>query len=155
MSKKLLFIVIGGVLVVLVAGMGTGFYLLLNKISSLHPVPKTMNKEGAGSEKDAAAMGPKYPLETLIANLSDPGGNRYLRVTMEFELSTPGLEEELKLRNSQIKDSLLMTISTMGLREINTVEGKNGLRTRIMERLNGFLKGGAITSVFFTEFVIQ
>ena len=155
MPKKLMFGVIGGVMAILVVGMGAGFYLLWNKVSALNTAIENMNVEKVDAQEKKAVIGPKYPLETLIVNLSDPGGNRYLRLSLELELSKLELEKELKMRSSQIKDALLMIISSKGIKDINTAEGKNRLRIRIMERLNEILTAGPITSVFFTEFVIQ
>lgn len=155
MPKKLMFGVIGGVMAILVVGMGAGFYLLWNKVSALNTAIENMNVEKVDAQEKKAVIGPKYPLETLIVNLSDPGGNRYLRLSLELELSKLELEKELKMRSSQIKDALLMIISSKGIKDINTAEGKNRLRMRIMERLNEILTAGPITSVFFTEFVIQ
>jgi len=165
MSKKVLIIVAAGALFVIIIATGAGFYLLWNKVSSLNTALESMNKDEAEEdvaeedeaedEDDISKIGPKYPLETMIVNLSDPGGNRYLRVTMELELNEPVLEGELNLRVPQIKDSLLMIISTKAIKEINSAEGKNNLRSEIITNLNNLLKSGSITNIYFTEFVIQ
>ena len=159
MSKKIIFIAAGGALLILVIGMGAGFYLLWGKVTSMSQALEDAKKEGAEGEENAedpaTQIGPKFPLDTMIVNLADTGGNRYVRLTMELELSAMELDTELKARSSQIKDAMLMTISTRTLADINSAEGKNSLRNDIIAKVNGLVQTGTVSNIYFTEFVIQ
>jgi flagellar protein FliL len=39
--------------------------------------------------------------------------------------------------------------------EISTTQGKVALRDELMAKVNGYLKKGAISTIYFTEFVVQ
>jgi flagellar FliL protein len=96
-----------------------------------------------------------YKMDTMIVNLADRGGKRYLRVTMQFELNTPEVVEEIEKRLPQIRDSILMVLPAKQYADISTTQGKIALRDELMAQLNGYLKTGAINTIYFTEFVVQ
>jgi len=156
MSKKLIIVlVLVGFLIL--GMMGAGFLIIWTKVSSM---PAGGGPPAAANGADPAAaegesIGVTRPLDTFIVNLAEEGGNRYLRVTMELELSTEALGAEIDRRLPQVRDSLLMILPTRKVAELGTVEGKTALREEIIDRLNEFLTTGEITNIYFTEFVIQ
>lgn len=160
MSKNVLVIVI--IVVVLFMGMmGAGFFVLWTKMSA---TVAQVQAGAAGEEDEEEALeeevaeiniGTMYRLDTMIVNLADKGGKRYLRITMELELSKPELVEEIDLRLPQLRDSILMILPTKTYDEIGTTPGKIALRDEILARLNSFLKTGQITTLYFSEFVVQ
>ena len=164
MSNKVLLILMGLVLV-LVLGMGGGMFMIWSKLSAVSPkavVPET----GAEVTPDKAKpeeIGAVVSVDTFIVNLADPGGNRYLRVTMDLELvgkpadksggKTAG--DELAKRMPQIRDAILMILSTKRYVDISTPEGKTALREEILNAANGLLASSQISRIYFKEFVIQ
>jgi len=164
MSKKVLIIIIA-VFVLLMGMMGAGFFLLWSQMSATVAQVQNQNGEPEEPEKDAAveenAIGTMYQLGTLIVNLADHGGKRYLRVTMELELKPNGenepaeVIEEIEKRLPQLRDSILMILPTKQYDEISTTAGKISLRDELMAKLNAFLKIGQISKIYFTEFVVQ
>jgi flagellar FliL protein len=155
MSNKILILLIG-VLLVMMFGMGSGLFLMWNKISDINLQANanagTQNNQGANGEHP---LGPIYALETFIVNLADKGGNRYLRVTMDLELGNPELEVEIGKRLPQVRDSILMILPSKRFDDISSVEGKIALRDEILETLNGFFTQGKVTNIYFKEFVVQ
>ena len=89
MSKKVIIIIIA-VFVLLMGMMGAGFFLLWSQMSAtVAQVQKQNGAEEAPEEEvvvEETKIGPLYRMDTLIVNLADQGGKRYLRVTMELEL---------------------------------------------------------------------
>ena len=158
MSKSVLIIVLAGSLLFM-GMMGTGLFLMWSKVSaldhSLNPKSEEEAGENAESEGISDAVGPTYNLDTFIVNTADPGGTRYLRVTMNLELNDELLKEKLDRRLPQIRDSILMILPEKKLSDIQSVEGKNALRTQLMAKLNSFFEEGGIKNLYFTEFVIQ
>lgn len=165
MSKKLIIIIIA-VFVLLLGMMGAGFFLLWTQMSATMAQVQMQQNGKDGEAEDAAAeeestIGPLYRLDTLIVNLADHGGKRYLRVTMEFEFK-PNEEveaseviEEIEMRMPQLRDTILMILPTKQYADISTTPGKVALRDEIMAKLNTFLKKGQISTIYFTEFVVQ
>lgn len=163
MSKKMI-IIIMAVFLLIMGMMGGGFFLLWSKMSATVAQVQLQNS-GQEDEEEAAqegaTMGPLYRMDTLIVNLADHGGKRYLRVTMELELKpnehveTAEVVEEIEMRLAQLRDTILMILPTKQYAEISTTPGKIALRDELMAKLNPFLKKGQISKIYFTEFVVQ
>ena len=95
MSNKLVFILIGVVLLVVV-GLGGGFFLMWTKMSTMNAqVAAVPNAQAAMGPNGQAVLGPIFSLDTFIVNLADKGGNRYLRVGVPDLLQPyhPGIGE--------------------------------------------------------------
>ena len=111
--------------------------------------------ESSGKEKISEGEKINYPLDSFIVNLADPGGRRYLNIKIVLELSDKELIDHLKIQVPQIRDRILMILPTKTFKDIQSVEGKNSLRTEIIGELNSLLQEGKITSLYFQEFVVQ
>jgi len=158
MSNKLVIIMMG-LLVLLLVAIGGGLFMMWSKVSSLdqavNPPSQEESQEAIKEESEELKIGTVFPLDSFIANLADPGGNRFLRVTMELELDNDDLTNEMEKRLPQIRDCILLILPTRAYQDIQTVEGKIALRTEIIAKLNVLLKKEAITNIYFTEFVTQ
>ncbi len=167
MSKKVLIIIIG-VFVLVMGMMGAGFFVLWNQMSNTVAQVQQQNdgdtadeEETDGEEEQEVVVGPMYKLDTLIVNLADQGGKRYLRVTMELELKVPEEVEEAEVideiekRLPQLRDSILMILPSKQYADISTTDGKVLLRDEIIAKLNSYLRTGQIGNIYFTEFVVQ
>ena len=158
MSKKFMIIMMG-LLVLLLAAIGGGLFMMWSRVSALdqvvNPPVQEESQEVVKDESEEPTIGPVIPLDSFIANLADPGGNRFLRATMELELANDDFTKEMEKRLPQIRDCILMILPTRRYQDIQTVEGKTALRTEIIVKLNALLKKEAITNIYFTEFVTQ
>jgi len=152
MSKTVLIIIIS-VAVLFMGMVGAGFFILWNKISQV-PVDPSKVAEMAVEEEENV-IGPLYPLDTMIVNLSDDGGKRYLRVTMALELSDPESVDTIESRLPQIRDAVLMILPTKTYDDVSTTDGKIALRNQIMEKINTLMTKGRVNNIYFTEFVVQ
>lgn len=109
-------------------------------------------KEG---DTSGTTLGPMLPLEPFIVNLAEPGGKRFIKVTMEMELGSKEMDAEFKNKLPQFKDHIITVLSSKTMDEVITAEGKFKLKEEIMARINQNLKTGVVKNVFFTEFVVQ
>lgn len=123
-----------------------------DKEASASAHAESAEKEGHGGKEDASAV---YKLEPFIVNLQDNSGTRYLKLTLNLELSSSGITSELNSQNTKIRDSLIILLSSKNYSDIGTVEGKYQLRDEIVARVNQFLTRGKVKTAYFTEFVIQ
>ncbi|MBW1670342.1 MAG: flagellar basal body-associated FliL family protein [Deltaproteobacteria bacterium] len=96
-----------------------------------------------------------WPIDSIIVNLMDNNGERYLKITIQLEISNEDCVPELDSLKPEIMDSLLDLLSSKVYKEIVGFEGKQRLRDEIAIRLNNYLSKGQITKVYFTEFIIQ
>jgi flagellar FliL protein len=107
------------------------------------------------TEEKKPTLGPIQPLETFIVNLNSADGQRYLKATMSVELSDEAAIKEAATRTAQLRDAIIILLSSKTLEEINKLEGKEMLKREIVARVNGFLTEGKAKRVYFTEFVVQ
>ena len=140
--------IIIGVAVLLVLG-GGGF---VSWKTFLSPPAEEVKEEAAPVSVE---LGPTFPLETFIVNLAGAAGERYLKVRMELELKETSLVPELEKRTPQIRDTVLLLLSSKTFDDIATFRGKTKLRNEITSRLNAVLPPASIKKIYFTEFVVQ
>jgi flagellar FliL protein len=168
-KSKLLLIVGAGV--VILAGAGGAFFFMKKGASEPagaaqeaaadahggEGAPAKPQPEGGKNEagKKEEGTGLILDLDPFIVNLADTPEIRYLKVTIKLELTKEEYAEEVNTRMAQIRDSLLILLSSKEYASIRTVEGKMELRDEIFQRLNTVLKNGVIRAVYFTDFVAQ
>jgi len=105
--------------------------------------------------KEGAGTGTVYNLDPFIVNLQDNSGTRYLKLTVNLELTQSSSSAELAAQNTKIRDSLIILLSSKSYTDIGTVEGKYQLRDEIVARVNQFLVKSKVKTAYFTDFVIQ
>ena len=96
-----------------------------------------------------------FHLDPFIVNLAKSGGNRFLKVTVSLEMSSPKVRLELKKNIQKITDSILLLLSTKIFKDVYSVQGKFTLKGEITTRVNQFLTEGQVKGAYFTEFIIQ
>ena len=152
MSKTVLIIIIS-VVVLFMGAVGAGFFILWNKIAQLPQDPATA--EALPVQEEENVIGPLYSLDTMIVNLADHGGKRYLRVTMALELSDLDVVATIESRLPQVRDAVLMILPTKTYDDVSSTDGKIALRSEVMEKINSLITKGRVNNIYFTEFVVQ
>ena len=153
-SKLLLVAVIG---VLLVALLGVGGFIVYTQVLGGGGGGEEAKKEAAKAAelKEAAKLGVVTALDPFIVNLVDDDGKRYLKVSMQLELDSEMLNEEVTNKMPQIKDTIITVLSEKNTDDLLTVNGKFKLKEQIQTRVNVLLKTGVVKNVYFVEFVIQ
>ncbi len=106
------------------------------------------------AEKEAIPEpGRIVPLETFIFNIQGARGRRIAKVNMQFEVDSAAVQEEIDKKKAQIRDIVIITLSSKGFEEISSRDGKEAIRSEIQDTVNAFLTKGKVTKIFFTEFV--
>ncbi len=157
-QKPTLFILLAVINMVIVLATGVMFYLgkqkEANQISIDHIVTgehQTRQKEAREAEENY--IGKVVPLETFLVNLSGSQGRKIAKVNMEFEVKGDLVEQEIDKRRVQIRDIIIILLSSKTYEEVSTREGKERLRNEIIDTVNTFLTKGKLTKVYFTEFI--
>jgi len=96
-----------------------------------------------------------FHLDPFIVNLAKSGGNRFLKVAISLEMSSPEVRLELKKNVQKVTDSILLLLSTKIFKDVYSVQGKFTLKGEITTRVNQFLTTGQVKGAYFTEFIIQ
>lgn len=146
-KKGKLLLVLGILLVLGGTGGGTAWYLIQ-------------------SDKSAAqqAQKPKPPvfvtLETFTVNLqSDGDSDHYLQVGIDLKVTDSTVVDLIKLHMPEIRNGVLLLLSSKSNGQIASLEGKQKLSEEIQAHINKPLNakatGKGVTGVYFTSFVIQ
>ena len=147
-KSKLKLIVI--VLVVLLAAGGAASYFLLGK----------KGPTGAAEAKHEKPKAPVFAnLDPFTVNLQQEAGEQFLQVAITVQVTDEKAMEEVKLYMPQVRNRILLLLSSKRASEINTADGKKKLADEIAAQIRTpFSKQGKpqeVDNVFFTSFVIQ
>ena len=144
-------------LVVFVVAAGLIFLLNQGTLEAQEEVEKV--EEKTSSEEPKLIKKKKkslmFHIDPFIVNLAKSGGNRFLKVTVSLEMSSPDVSFELKKNIKKITDSILLLLSTKVFKDVYSVQGKFTLKSEITTRVNQFLTKGVVKGAYFTEFIIQ
>jgi flagellar FliL protein len=111
---------------------------------------KTQADEKAVQEK---SVKPIVQLETFIVNLAGSRGRRVAKVSLELEMNSIGAKSEIERRHAQVRDIIIMVLSSKTYEVVSSREGKEDLKKEIMDMINTFISVGRVENVFFTEFI--
>jgi len=146
----------------IVVVLGVGIMLFLNKkkadqVTTIDQVVEGEAKEQAKEASEDPFVGKFIPMETFFVNLAGSRGGKIARVTMEFEVEENNSEivQEIERRKPQIRDIIIILLSSKTFDQVSSKEGKDNLREEIKGRLNSFLTKGKIKSILFTEFLLN
>ncbi|NPA55018.1 MAG: flagellar basal body-associated protein FliL [Epsilonproteobacteria bacterium] len=158
-SNKLILIIIVVLLLFLLIIGGVVTYFLLSGGENPEDKPDQPKQEEKKVEqkvqKDAAEIGPIYPLDPFVVNLKSSGATRYLKCTINLEIDSPDTQPELDKMKPLMRDIIIRILSSKTVAEISTAKGKEKLKAEIKKNLNAKLATGEIRNVYFTAFVIQ
>lgn len=154
-NKKKLIIIIGAALVVLlIVGGVAGFFLLKKK-----EVPE--EKQDPGLEvpvpelNQSSTIGPMVDISEFIVNIISDDANHYVKASLTIELSNEEVQEEVKKRMPQIRDSILLLVGNKTYEELQDLQGKKQLKAELTSKINGILQAGKVKAIYFTDFVVQ
>ncbi len=94
-------------------------------------------------------------LPTILVNLADPLGKRYLKMTSKLQVQGTNSKNMVQDKMPQIKDSMIMLLSSKSYRDLSSMEKKIRLKKQIVKRINQILEKSVVISVYFTQFVVQ
>jgi len=154
-SSKKLIIIIAVVALVLIGG-GVAAWLLMGD-------KPAEDGEHAAAEEEHKAVEASDPvfvkLDTFTVNLNPEEGDKYLQVDITLNASDALIAGEIEKRMPQVRNRILMILTSKLASEISDMEGKKFLGEEITESINEPYSEGAepltVAETFFTSFVIQ
>ena len=157
-SKAPLFLIILSVVnMLIVAGVGFMLWQGRKKEAAQPSIEQVLQGEHDTQAKENAEpediVGQMIPLESFIVNLAGTKGRRIAKVSIELEVKGQFIQDEIDKRKAQIRDIIVILLSSKSFDEVSTKEGKEGLRTEIKDTVNAFLTKGQIMNVYFTELI--
>jgi flagellar FliL protein len=177
-SKKLLIIV--GAAVVILALVGGGAFWYISKQRAAAAAAEDGGDEPAkAASHDAHAAPPAYlPMDNMVVNLADPGGDRVAQIGITLVVTDAHTSDTVKAYLPTIRSGVLMLISQKTATELLTTEGKEALAKGILREASIPFGGGEdepaaeaegskkkkkkaahadypVTAVLFSSFIVQ
>lgn len=122
-------VLIGAIVVVLVVAAAAAFLFL----NARHQEGDE-DQEGASV---AAAVVPTFlPLDNMVVNLADPGGDRFVQLGITLELQDDKTASLVKQYLPSIRSGILMLVSQRSSEELLLREGKEKLAAEIREEVS-------------------
>ncbi len=114
-------------------------------------------KEGGhgGKEGEKGGSPLNYALEPFILNLADIESNRYLKISITLEFDTPRTTKDAEQRVPQIRDAMILLMTSLTSGDIHSVAGKITLQSEIQNRISKVVEPGTVKRVYFTDLVVQ
>lgn len=145
-KKKLMLIVVVALVLAAAGGGATWFFL--------------QGQGGGAHQETPKAEEHKAPIFTTLdqftVNLQ--GDNRYLQVGIDLKVADSKVVDKINLHKPEIKNGVLLLLSSKNAEELATLEGKQKLANELTDTVNrpmGLPAGQGVVGVFFTTFVIQ
>ena len=147
-SKKLIIIFAAAVLLLGGGGAAAWFF---------------MKKPADGTHKEVKKEALKPPvfvtLDTFTVNLQPDPDQQFLQVDMSLKVADDKQSELIKLHMPEVRNRLLMLLSSKKASEVTTIEGKKVLSEEIVAQVKQPFSPGEkpvdVSGVFFTSFVVQ
>jgi flagellar basal body-associated protein FliL len=153
----------------LLLGAGVAAAILLGVV----PVPfGPMAEARAAAEKAKPPVTVMYTTKERVVNLTDKSTSKYLKVALTLEFIDSKLKDppkgaavatqqtdfaaEMSPYTAIIDDALVTTLSSKGSADLLKPDGKDTLKTELIEKVNHALHDEEkVVNVYFTSFIIQ
>lgn len=153
-------------------------FRLVYDYTKVQPVAESTVEVLPTPEPPKPGEGVMFNMTTKIINLADPSGRKYIRLTIVLEFSpedegampapekagggegeaavaAPTFEEKITARMPIMDDVVIKHLSTKTFEDLYTAEGKEALRTELMQAIQQAVPNFHLISIYFTEFVVQ
>ena len=98
-------------------------------------------------------------LETFTVNLQSEHSDQHLQTNLTLKVEDSSTVDVIKLHMPEVRNRILLLLSSKAASQIATVEGKKKLASELAAEINQpFIEGApgqSVESVLFTSFVIQ
>lgn len=156
-KKKRSFVKLALIAIVLLACAGGGAWYFMQGDDA----PPATPIKGAKAAPKAAPVSTKpptfLPLDPFTVNLQNE--QQYLQVGLTLRLTDPSYGDSVKVRMPEVRNRVLLLLSSKTVQDLSTLEGKQALSTdiqkEVMAAMGGSVPPGGLSGVLFTSFLIQ
>lgn len=177
-SKKLLIIIVAVVLLLAVAGAGAFFYISKQRAAAAAADGEDPAPAAAADHGKAKAPPAYLPLENMVVNLADPGGEKVAQIGITLVVRDAHASDSVKAYLPTLRSSILMLISQRTAEDLLSAQGKQKLAKDILHEASVPFGGGhddpepdpatakkskvkkaaveyPVTDVLFSSFIVQ
>lgn len=165
-SKKKLFLIIGGVVVLLVAiGVPVAFLALkptpppqTDQASADSASADDIGFKAEGSDEDLELedgeepLGAIYPLDTVLVNLA---GGRFIRCQVQVEFIGRDVPKKFFSHIVPIRDEMIRLFTSRSEADVTSSKGKAQLKADIKNIIATITRKDLVKNIYFTQFIVQ
>ncbi len=147
-GKKKLIVVLAGVLLLSGGGGGGAWYILKDKHSTEGEAQAKPVKTVKHAKKDAPPV--FLPLEPFVVNLraqTPQSSDQFLQTDMTLRLAGPEVVDQVKQHMPEVRNRVLMLLSTRTSQELLTPEGKARLAESVRVEITAVVDPDAVAAV--------
>lgn len=113
--------------------------------------------EGRTSSIARSSTPATVDLEAFTVNLQPENGEQYLQTTITLNLNGKDSSDALSVRVAEVRNTILLTLSSKKASELSTPQGKRMLAKEMVEAINSLPNSSklGVNDIFFTSFIIQ
>lgn len=142
-KKKLIIIIVAVLLVVLLGAGGALFYISKQRAAALAAEEAGGEPAAPAAAAHTAKTPPVYlPMDNMVVNLADPGGERVAQVGITLEVVDAHASDNVKAFMPTIRSGVLMLLSQRTADELLSPEGKQKLIDDILRETSKPFGGG-------------
>lgn len=93
-----------------------------------------------------------WELEELTTNLAD---DHFIKASFKIQLDSTKGKEELEKRDYQVKNAIIMDLSSRSAESLQTTEGLKEMEQALQETINKEMTKGKVVKVYITQRLIQ
>jgi flagellar FliL protein len=112
-------------------------------------------KEAESSAGNGEVTGTVVGLDPFVVNLNETGTSRYLKVSIQLELSEHEAEKQIEKSKQVIRDDMLSYLSGLRLKDTLGAQAKDKIRTDLLAKIEDVIGTHKVRRMFFQEFVVQ
>jgi flagellar FliL protein len=105
-------------------------------------------------EEGKPATKPVHLLDNIVLNPAASGGTRFLLLSVAFEVKSAAVLEEMKARDAELRDVVLVTLGAKTVEELADMGAREPLKAELRAAAEKVFKKG-VKRVYFPQFVIQ
>ncbi|MCU0624426.1 MAG: flagellar basal body-associated FliL family protein, partial [Gemmatimonadaceae bacterium] len=109
-------------------------------------------KDGKEGE---AVVAPIHLLDNIVMNPSGSNGQRFLLLSVAYELADPAGVDKIKQRDAEIRDLVQRVVGLRTMDQLGDLQQRDLLKADVARATEDVIGKKTIKKVFFPQFVIQ
>jgi flagellar FliL protein len=113
------------------------------------------SKKGHGKKKEGHSIGALLPIESVIVNVAETQGRRFLKASLTLEVEGEEAAEAATTRLPVLRGAVIDVLAAKNLDQLVAPDARALIRGEILETLNEKSENVEFSDLFFTEFIVQ
>ncbi len=115
------------------------------------PKKEAKKESSHGDSKESTV----YTIEDIVVNPAGTGGQRFLSVSIGFEVASADVVAALEKKEPLVRDALITILSSKTIAQLTDPKQKEIIRYQVRKRVSELLKTDQLAGVYYTDFVLQ